>query len=443
MTARAGWADVEITPPLRLPMGGRGPRFAPGTTILDPLMAQVLILEDAGGNRCLWVSLDLIGLDYGRSAALRQNLAGLTGTPYEAVVFNFAHVHSGPMTNFRRYPDVMPEPPELREYHHTLAQAIRSAAEMALANLQPVTVTRHTGASDVGINRRRRNAEGEIVMAPNPDGFYNRELWVLNICRSVGGDRAVAFSYGCHPVIVYGFAWDSISSGYPGATRQALRSHLGSATHCQFLQGLAGNIRPRVLADPETGTFRKSTPGDVDEVAARLAGDVLQALGEPSALLELTLKAAAGWIHPRRALDLVPAIAHWQDMAAREDELSRNIGKYWAERTHSGAPLSTHVPMEIGLLQIAVDQRVAWFGTEAVAEWLPALRKWLNDPSLTAWGYCQEVGTYLPTDALLPEGGYEVTQAPWTDVHGPAPFAAGIDATVETGFRKLAGQMSS
>ena len=49
-------------------MGGRGPRYAPGTEILDPLMAQALVLEDAEGNRALWISLDLIGFSYARSA---------------------------------------------------------------------------------------------------------------------------------------------------------------------------------------------------------------------------------------------------------------------------------------------------------------------------------------------------------------------------------------
>ena len=40
--SKAGWAQVEITPPLGLPMGGRGPDFTPGAKVLDPLLAQAL-----------------------------------------------------------------------------------------------------------------------------------------------------------------------------------------------------------------------------------------------------------------------------------------------------------------------------------------------------------------------------------------------------------------
>ncbi len=438
--ARAGWAEVDITPPLGLPMGGRGPRFAPATSVLDPLMAQALLLEDAQGNRQLWVSLDLIGLDHGRSAALRQDLSALTGAPYEAVVLNFAHIHSGPMTNFRKYPEIIPEPPALCDYQRALSQAVHSAVEMALNRMQPVAVVRHLGTSDIGINRRRRNAAGETVLAPNPGGAYNRDLWVLDLRprnRDAAQDRALVFSYGCHPVIVYGYSWDGISAGYPGATRRVLRSHLDDAVHCQFLQGLAGNVRPRILADLERGQFRKSTPDDVDAVAVELAGDVLDALGHPGDRVDLALQAAAGWVHPRRAADQVPQLAHWQEMAARDDELSRNVGSYWAARIGSGSALARVVPLQIGLLEIAPGQRIAWFNTEAVAEWLPALRTWLEDPSLTVWGYCQDVGTYLPTDALLPEGGYEVVDAPRSDPYGPMPLANGIDVTVRSGFERL------
>jgi hypothetical protein len=63
--AKAGWAEIEITPPLGLPMGGRGPRFTPGASVLDPLMAGAVLLEDDRGRRQLWISLDLIGLGYG------------------------------------------------------------------------------------------------------------------------------------------------------------------------------------------------------------------------------------------------------------------------------------------------------------------------------------------------------------------------------------------
>ena len=441
MTNRAGWAEVEITPPLGIPMGGRGPRFALGAEVRDPLMAQALILEDGAGNRQLWVSLDLIGMDHGRATVLRQTLAAITGAPYEAVVLNFAHVHSGPMTNFHKYPPVIQEPTLLVQYHQALARSIQRAAEQALVRMHSVSVAVHSGTSDVGINRRRRLPNGEMALAPNPDGFYNPDLWVLELQADDGEERAIVFNYGCHPVIVYGFAWDGISAGFPGAARAALRDELGANVHCQFAQGLAGNVRPRVLADRDQGVFRKSRPGDVIQAGSELARDVVAALLTSGEQLSLSLRAVAGWMHPRFDADRVMPLSHWREMAARDDELSRNVGGYWGRRIASGRPLPTMLPMEIGLLQLSEVHRVAWFNAEACAEWLPALRQWLDDPALTVLGYCQDVSTYLPTDALLPEGGYEVINANWYHQLGPAPFAAGIDKIVREGFKGLASRL--
>jgi len=441
MVARAGWAEIEITPPLGLPMGGRGPRFAPGAEVLDPLMAQALVLEDGAGTRQVWVSLDLIGMDQDRAAVLRQSLAALTGADHEGVVLNFSHIHSGPMANFYKYPPVMLEPAMLTLYHRALASAIRRVTEDALALLQPVCVTSHRGASHVGINRRLRRPSGEVAMAPNPDGFHSPDVWVLDLRTLDGARHAVVFSYGCHPVIVYGFAWGGISAGYPGAARASLRGELGAGTHCQFVQGLAGNVRPRVLARLESGVFRKSTPEDVIQAGSELAGDVAAALGMGGEELDLSLRAVAGWVHPRFDQSRLMPLAYWREMAEREDELSRNVGRHWAERVSSGRPMPVTMPMEIGMLQLAEGHRVAWLDSETCAEWLPALREWLDDLALGVWGYCQSVSTYLPTDALLPEGGYEVAQANRYHRLGPAPFAPGIDGIVREGFLSLAQRL--
>ncbi len=40
-TARAGWAESEITPPLGIALGGRGGPTTLANKILDPLYAQV------------------------------------------------------------------------------------------------------------------------------------------------------------------------------------------------------------------------------------------------------------------------------------------------------------------------------------------------------------------------------------------------------------------
>ena len=442
-TARAGWAEIETTPPLGLPMGGRGPRFTPGKEVLDPLIAQATVLEDSGGNRTLWISVDLVGLSPVIAEPLRYDLSALTGIPIEAVILNYSHTHSGPMGGFEGYATTLPKPPELHAYDESLCRNIIRAALAAVESLQPVTVTEYRGASKVGINRRRKGPSGETGMGPDPDGAHNTDLWLIDVSALDGDDRCVVYSYGCHPVIVYGYAWDGISADFPGVCRNTLRSELGANVHCQFIQGLAGNVRPRVLADLIHGRFRKSTPADPVTAGTELADDVVRSLRSTGTRLDLDIAAAQGRFLAPRDQGKIPPTDHWRSLSISDDELSRNLGGYWVERLESGIPPVKAVPWPVGLIRLAEERRIAWIAGEVLAEWLDLLRAWLNDPDLVAWGYCQEGRGYLPTDELLPEGGYEVDRANTYTTTGPGPFAEGLNASARQTFLSLARQLQA
>lgn len=436
---RVGWAEADITPPLGLPMGGRGPRFTPGAVILDPLLAQVLILEDDAGTQTLWVAVDQIGVDRETGSRLRYALAESTGISYAAVIVNFSHTHSGPMASIAAYASKLPVPPVLTDYGEERDRKIVVTAQQALAALRPATLTLHRGESHIGINRRNRNAQGEIAMLPNRDALYLPDLPVFDI-RTTDGQRALLFSHACHPVIVYGHAWDALSAEYPGVCRRHLRHMLGDAVHCQFMQGFTGNIRPRILADLAEGRFRKSTPEDVTMTGVTLAEDVLRTLTQPGEALTLTLRAAQGWFSARRDPAALPLIDHWQQLATSDNELDHNLGDYWTARYRAGT-LTVAEPWRIGLLQLTPHLLVAWFAGEPVAEWLGHLQQWLGSSTILGWGYCQDVCGYIPTDELLPEGGYEVVESNRFTIGGPGVFAPGLNEAARQEFLALARQL--
>src|SRR5438105_6426783 len=62
--AQGGWAEVEITPPLGIGLGGRGGPDTLAAKVLDPLLAQVLYLKDSKGAGFVLVSFDLVGLPH-------------------------------------------------------------------------------------------------------------------------------------------------------------------------------------------------------------------------------------------------------------------------------------------------------------------------------------------------------------------------------------------
>ena len=437
--SRAGWARVEITPPLGLPMGGRGAQIALGAEVLDPLEAGVLLLEDGRGVRQLWVSLDLVGLGFRSSVELRRNLSMLTEVSPDAVILNFAHVHSGPMANAEKYAAKMDKPLGLQAYEEVLIERVSGAAVQAERSLSRVCVFVHRGRSNIGVNRRNRDETGRMDMRPNAQGCCNPDLWVMDLQSESG--RAIIYSHGCHPVLVYGFAWNSLSADYVGVSRRRLASKSGATTHRQFIQGLAGNVRPRVVADFKANVFRKPTCGDVERTGEDLAKSVLEALGTSGDPVELELASASGRVIVAQDPSRMPSRDQWHEFSRSDDELRRNLGLYWGERLDSGLPPVRGVVFEVGLLRLAEGQEIAWLGGEPVAEWQAVVRAALGNEDLAVWGYCQDVPCYLPTDRLLPEGGYEVVMSRWYNKDGPAPFRAGIDQVFAKELRALRSRM--
>ena len=59
--------------------------------------------------------------------------------------------------------------------------------------------------------------------------------------------------------------------------------------------------------------------------------------------------------------------------------------------------------------------------------------------NIVPWGYSQEAKSYLPTESMLAEGGYEVLESNQGRESTPAPFAPGIEQAVrESLLRQLA-----
>lgn len=436
--ARAGWSTRDITPKPGVPLGGRGPQFTGVDEILDPLSAQAVALEDRAGRTVLFVSLDLVGIGTAMSLEIRHTLAAWTGVPFESIVLNFSHTHSGPMTIMDKYPVIGDAPDQLIEYEESLEQAILAVALDAVENLHPVTISRFEGETGIGMNRRMPDESGEIRMNPNPDGFIVRDLWGLDIRGETDdSDRCILFSAACHAVTVYSWKWSGCSADFPGAARNAITSELGGCVHAQFLQGFAGNVRPARLADLSSGKFRKSIGDDHIEIGRELAANVIAATAETSRELLLTVNCSAGYFRAWSNPEASRSIEHWQRMTESESEVERNFGAYWLEEIKAERPFARCVPWDIGIIELGADLRLVWMAGEVCGEWLPLLRGWLDTPDLRGVGYCQDLPSYLPTAALIEEGGYEVIRSRWYRKTGPAPFDRSIEGEARRTIERL------
>ncbi len=339
------------------------------------------------------------------------------------------------MTHFDEFGSVFAKPQNLVEYESRLVEQMTQASREAVRRLEPATMEVRTGSSDVGVNRRLAGPDGSIRIAPNRDGFYNRDLFLLEIVQIATASRCLAFSYACHPVLDVGWAHTLLSADFPGRTRSTLKDHFGHNTHTQFFQACCGNVRPRALADFQANRFRRPQDGDASAVGVALARDIEQTLEGASRQISLTLRAVEGWF-------LAPKQTNtgWnRDTMDAYYEKGNAFGaaaSYWLANGWDGSAFAPVVPWPIGMFALATDCHFAWFAGEPFAEWQPFLRRHLNDESLVVWGYCGKNAGYLPTEDALLEGGYE-TQTEIFHKYSPEPLGAGLNTAVANAFQSL------
>ena len=146
--------------------------FPPGSEVLDSLAAQAVVIEDQKGYRTVWISIDMIGMTWHVTSRLRCELASITGIPFEAIIVNFSHTHSGPMSGFEGYATTVAKPEELEAYEADLLSRTVKMVIEAIENMRAVSICVHRGTSEIGINRRRRGADGSMGMRPKSRWVY-------------------------------------------------------------------------------------------------------------------------------------------------------------------------------------------------------------------------------------------------------------------------------
>ncbi len=434
--SQAGWAEVDITPPMGVEMGGRGPTETVGKSIRDPLKAQVLYLKDSKGTGFALVSFDLVGMPHELSDRIRTMLVHELGVQWDLSVVNVSHTHAGPQVNLSVMAVLVPIPQNQIDYQNAVYEKILQATRAAAKAVKPVKAEVFEGKSFIAINRRGHDAKGEPSMRPNTNAPIAEKLWVLKLTPLDGTAPAVIFSYACHPVIVYTYAGSTISADFPGEARKALRSALGEKTHLQFVQGLAGDVRPRALANLEKNSFRTAKPNDVIDVGGQLAKDVLATLQSTPKVLNLNLAAALE--RPFLPRDNPPPRAQYEKMLADGKGRQKDVAKYWLQRYDTGVGFSKGDAWPTGLIRLADNQWVCYLAGEPCVEWGPKISEWLAPRDIVFWGYSQETITYLPTAEMLPLGGYEVLDCNRARGSSPAKFAPGIDQSMQRSLLRQA-----
>src|SRR5579871_423939 len=189
MTLLAAASEVDITPMPGLPMDGYMARVGVNQGTHDPLLAQVLVLDDSRLRTAI-IALDVVAVSAVFADRLRYLLAVLLDTSPGAIMVCASHTHAGPAGLVRWLADSSDSTLN-QQLMSSLEERISAAARTALDRLAPARIAYSAGElSGLGMDRNRPVAAAESTVT------------VFRLESADGKPIAVVFHYACHPTVL-------------------------------------------------------------------------------------------------------------------------------------------------------------------------------------------------------------------------------------------------
>lgn len=237
-TLQAGFARVNVTPPLGIPMRGYFQvRLAEG--VLDELEINALALA-CGDSKVVLMTLDAGAIETPDVNIFIANVAEETGLPKEAIIIHAIHTHTAGSIGFKSTNETV------LHYTEFLRRRFRAAAKFALEDLKPAKMGWAVGhAPNVAFVRRFRMKDGSVRTNPgvgNPDilhpiGDVDERVNVLRFDRE-GAETIVLGNMGNHPDCIGGLKF---SADWPGFFRRTLEKTLDNVKAI-FFNGCEGDL---------------------------------------------------------------------------------------------------------------------------------------------------------------------------------------------------------
>jgi len=240
---QVGYAKELIMPEEPVPLNGYGNNDQRmHDNVLDYIYVTCTAFKD-GDETVLLIGQDLLNTEPATYDIFRL-ISEATGVPEDRIMVCSSHNHSGPDTN-------MPSHPAIRKYLQLYYSAAISAAQKALADLQPAELY-GTSIKLEGMNFVRHyimndgtysgpnfgsTASGYKGHATENDG----EMLLVKIDRAGDNKDILMMNWGAHPTMTGGVTKYDLSADYVGAIRTQIEAE---GMHFAFFQGAGGNQVP-------------------------------------------------------------------------------------------------------------------------------------------------------------------------------------------------------
>jgi hypothetical protein len=380
-------AVADLTPVQPVSMGGMKGRTGLSRFTHGRLEANIVALGQ-GRDAVVLVSVDTLFMGAELTRTTLDICARKFGVPPEQILIFASHTHFAPMTDPAKPGLGRAEPEEIDRLGLRIAAAIGASSYNTIASMRV-----GLGRSDRGVNRRRRwpwptivrlmgKTASNIYLDDNPAGPRDPRIRTCVWMSSEGSPIAAFWSFACHPVAFP--EPETASADYIGVVREAFRRRWGQEIPVIFAPGCMGDVRPR-SPRPKNNPFKRAlrlalfgqlaTPFDRpswDAWAEGLADEVM-------AIDEAASRTSVPACHPAARMARVSM-----------DEIFEGTSP--VPELHGKA---VNVPGVGRVIALSCEPVTAIAGLVAQ-----------SDDDLVL-GYEGDVFGYLPTDAMVAEGGYE------------------------------------
>jgi hypothetical protein len=404
---QVGIARTDITPPVGILMvgfAGRGPSIG----VHDPLFATALVVTD-GEKKAALIGCDLLDLGAAVVEDVRKEIdARKLDIQPAHVTISCTHTHYGP-DSYRSE-----SASDVAAYRANLIYKLAGVVQEAVSNTQTVRMGVGWGISDIGINRREKRPDGQIVLGKNPDGPIDRQVGVLRLDKEDGTPLACLVNFACHPVS-QGGRMQLISADFPGKMRDVVEQLIGAP--CLYLQGACGNINSIMLEHSYEPARTLGTRLGCEVVKVWETIETAEAVGIAVASETVSLpQIMYGSEAEAEALtkNLTQQLEQLKASGAHEGSI------YWAQRRLERTSQALESWRTGKPLQPITAELQAWrlgifgFATapgEVFNEIGTAIKQRSPLKNTFFLGYTNGSIGYVPTAKSYPEGGYEVTHA--------------------------------
>ncbi len=447
-TLRAGFAMVEITPPLGMRRANSYyEQFA--REVHDPLHVRGAYFDDGAGGKACLLLCDLTSLSSEVADRVRAEVGRTLGVPDAAVVVAATHTHGavlydGPFRELFHERAMEAEGKDAAEpidFPRFLADRCLQAAREAAATASPVTLfATETVVPDLTFNRRFFMEDGSVRFNP---GYQNPNvvrpagpvddtltaLWLepLNDDADEGSDGgADGGAGGCltsWPMHTAVFTRNRLGADFPGVMHTALRAEYGDGFGFVHGQGTSGNTNHIDVSKPGLGMDSADYSRIVGE---RLAAALIAA--RPSA----EPAPAAPVVAAKRVVPLTLRAVTEADAARADDRLARLGSKETPPflelvdaysvrlRQTLGERYGDAMPAEVRVVRLGENAAVVALPYEVFVEIGLDIKARSPFPHTLIVTLAGSVDAYVPDRRAYPQGAYEVVNTPFAPGAGEA-----------------------